>query len=322
MSVGKTSLSKYYAGRTQAPVGRHIEQSLRLAQRSVCAVAVDRGNDLGLSERRDGGGETHTHQSFRNHDSLELQHHRCHRKSSRISPRPKLTLLQSALVAGVISGAFSWYNIEQTHWTVKAVWYSGLVFAFASISATGLCSASLLRLQCHSQSTAQIRAVVGYQKSGSSPWKARPLQPWIWGSPGLLLKVSIVLFVVGLAIDLWNIALTAELPGLTADLKVNRLVLTISMRLLRKNRLPYSSPARHLWRWQYMSLRSLACSTERSAMLRRTRHRSMIQFHSACLHNERRISHSNPCMVSFIHVLDCGNSFSSPQKVCGSPTYK
>lgn len=103
---------------------------------------------------------------------------------------------------------------------MKAVWYSGLVFAFASISATGLCSASLLRLQCHSQSTAQIRAVVGYRKTRSSPWKARPLQPWIWGCPGLLLKVSIVLFVVGLGIDLWNLALAGKIVGMTADMKV------------------------------------------------------------------------------------------------------
>lgn len=103
------------------------------------------------------------------------------------------------------------------------MWYSGLIFAFASISATGMCSASLLRLQCHSESTAQIRAVVGYQKTRSSAWKARPLQPWIWGCPGLLLKVSIVLFVTGLAIDLWNIALATRLPELTEDLKVSAL---------------------------------------------------------------------------------------------------
>ena len=125
----------------------------------------------------------------------------------------------------MICGAFSWYNIEATHWTVKAIWYSGLVFAFASVSATGLCSASLLRLQCHSQSTAHIRAVVGYQKTKTSPWQARPLQPWIWGCPGLLLKVSILLFIVGLMIDLWSYALTSGMPGLTEDMKVGCTVL-------------------------------------------------------------------------------------------------
>ena len=100
--------------------------------------------------------------------------------------------MQSALVAGVISSAFSWYNIEQTHWVTRACWYSGLTFAFASISAAGLCSGSLLRLMCHSGKTTRVRSVVGYESHISQKWNPRILQPWIWGIPGMLLKLSML----------------------------------------------------------------------------------------------------------------------------------
>lgn len=127
---------------------------------------------------------------------------------------------QSALVAGVISGAFSWYNVEQTHWCTRATWYSGLIFALASISASGLCSGSLLRLKCHPDSTSRVRTVLGYPSRHSHEWTPRALQSWIWGVPGLLLKLSVLWFLVGLGLEIWLSARRARFDWESDDVKV------------------------------------------------------------------------------------------------------
>lgn len=130
--------------------------------------------------------------------------------------------LQSALTAGVISGAFSWYNIEQTHWATKACWYSGLIYAFASISAAGLCSGGLLRLMCHSDMTAKVRSVMGYKPAASQDWTPRRLQPWILGFPGMLLKLSLLWFLVGLILEIWLSARRMEFLWEADEVKVSR----------------------------------------------------------------------------------------------------
>ncbi|KAM0716770.1 hypothetical protein Q7P37_008215 [Cladosporium fusiforme] len=130
------------------------------------------------------------------------------------------TSVTSALLAAVISGAFSWYNVEQTHWCTKACWYSGLVFSLASISAAGLCSGSLLRLKCHSDSTSRVRTVVGYPSRSSHEWTPRMLQPWIWGLPGMLLKLSVLWFLVGLALEIWLAARRAHFNWDDDDVKI------------------------------------------------------------------------------------------------------
>lgn len=45
--------------------------------------------------------------------------------------------------------------------------------------------------------------VAGARGSGGDEWKPRMLQPWIWGTPGMLLKLSVLWFLVGLAVEVW-----------------------------------------------------------------------------------------------------------------------
>ncbi|KAF1353299.1 hypothetical protein BDV97DRAFT_281280, partial [Delphinella strobiligena] len=115
--------------------------------------------------------------------------------------------LTAGLVAGVISSAFSWSDVADAHWLTLAFWYTGLVFAFTSISAAGLCTNALLRLRWHEDIGERVRDVLGYPVdaglgSGGS-WRPRAFQPWVWGSPGAMLKVSLLAFLAGLGIDVW-----------------------------------------------------------------------------------------------------------------------
>lgn len=82
------------------------------------------------------------------------------------------------------------------------------MFAFTSISSAGLCTNALLRLKWHTDIGDRVRNVLGYTVSEGiggvgGKWRPRAFQPWIWGSPGALLKVSLLAFLVGLGIDVW-----------------------------------------------------------------------------------------------------------------------
>ena len=115
---------------------------------------------------------------------------------------------------------------REVSWAVRACWYSGLMFAIASTNAASRCSGSLLRLQCHWQSTVRIRAVLGRDaaiKGEAKPrWAPRPLQAWTWGTPVLLLQLSLLLFLVGLAVHFWHSARLVDLQRSSDELKVRR----------------------------------------------------------------------------------------------------
>jgi hypothetical protein len=122
----------------------------------------------------------------------------------------------------VISSAFSWYNTTTSPWSTKALWYSGLLFAMASITAAGVHSAGLHRLGVHPSWQTKLRETLGTPvRNNPTEWRPRALQPLMWQTPNFLLKLSIVCFIVGLVILIWD---TARLDGVrwgNNDAKVN-----------------------------------------------------------------------------------------------------
>lgn len=97
------------------------------------------------------------------------------------------------------------------------------MFALASISAAGLCSGSLLRLMCHADRATRVQVVMGYQTTPTSDeWSPRAILPWIWGTPGMLLKLSVLWFLVGLCLEIWLSAKRARFSWESDDVKVSR----------------------------------------------------------------------------------------------------
>jgi hypothetical protein len=136
-----------------------------------------------------------------------------------------LTYQKGVLVAGVISSAFSWYNITSSPWSTRAIWYCGLLFALAAITTAGVHSAGLHRLGCHPEWHAKLQQTLGVSVdapmfSGEGGWRPRMLQPVLWQTPGFLLKLSITCFLVGLLILIWDAAKRSGIGLMSDDMKV------------------------------------------------------------------------------------------------------
>ncbi|KFY18494.1 hypothetical protein V493_08562 [Pseudogymnoascus sp. VKM F-4281 (FW-2241)] len=106
--------------------------------------------------------------------------------------------LTSALISALFAAAFSWYNITLQPYTVRAVWYSGLLLSLAGISSAMQQSIALHRLSSNTNGLERVRNLLGYSEGGT--WKARHLQIFMWQSAVMLLNVAIFLFILGLFI--------------------------------------------------------------------------------------------------------------------------
>lgn len=135
------------------------------------------------------------------------------------------TTLQSSLIAGVISAAFSWPNTTSSPWTVRALWYSGLFLSLVSISIAAFLSMVLLRLSSYPDSCEVICRILGkpdsgYGKESVVRWKPRKQQLYIWQLPRMLLTGSIFEFAIGLILMIWDMALLAVFDRNTDEIKV------------------------------------------------------------------------------------------------------
>ncbi|KAI4136468.1 MAG: hypothetical protein L6R39_007768 [Caloplaca ligustica] len=130
------------------------------------------------------------------------------------------TGVTAALIAGVISGSFSWYNIENTSWPTRAVWFSGLVLAIASVASSAIHTAAFLRMRCDADVTLRFRQALGKEQKGPGPWKPHVLMPYVLGGPTLHLKLAVLMFLVGLFYDIWHSAVKAGLAWRSDDMKI------------------------------------------------------------------------------------------------------
>lgn len=90
---------------------------------------------------------------------------------------------------------------------------------------------------------------MGYQLNPGDDWIPRRLQPWILGFPGMLLKLSLLWFLVGLVIEIWLSAKRMQFRWDTDEVKASCLHRSeYSDNLLTQGRLL------HLWP-QPLSLR-------------------------------------------------------------------
>jgi hypothetical protein len=141
--------------------------------------------------------------------------------SFHLDPMIHRNLWQAALVTGVISSAFSWYIIEHTSWKTKGMWYSGLISALTSISTAGLHINALLRLSCMADWEQRLQITLGRPTDDlNGKWRPRTFQPWIWQTPGFMLKLSVILFIVGLAVLVWEQALATGKQWGSDEIKV------------------------------------------------------------------------------------------------------
>ncbi|KAL8770183.1 MAG: hypothetical protein Q9209_004025 [Squamulea sp. 1 TL-2023] len=135
------------------------------------------------------------------------------------------TGVTAALIAGVISSGFSWYNIEGTSWVTRAMWFSGLILAIASVASSAIHTAAFLRMTCDRNVTKRFKEALGYDTMGNDQtdeehWHPHTLTPYVLGGPTLHLKLSVLTFVIGLFYEIWRAAVAADLKWQSDDLKI------------------------------------------------------------------------------------------------------
>ncbi len=132
--------------------------------------------------------------------------------------------MQSALVSGVVATGFSWPNAAVASWTVKAIWYSSLVFALTSITVATQQAIALHRLSSHPKGPVMIRKLLSRDGQDTLGRQVEPQlwQLYIWQIPVSLLNGSVYFFVAGLAVLLWNAGRLVNLNWAKGDTKVPR----------------------------------------------------------------------------------------------------
>ncbi|KAL8926806.1 MAG: hypothetical protein Q9172_001622 [Xanthocarpia lactea] len=129
------------------------------------------------------------------------------------------TGVTAALIAGVISSGFDWYNIGNTSWVTRAMWFSGLVLAVASVASSAIHTAAFLRMKCERNINERFKQALGNNQTNDKHWHPHALTPYVLGGPTLHLKLAVLAFVIGLFFELWRAAVAAALSWKSDDLK-------------------------------------------------------------------------------------------------------
>ncbi|KAI1019275.1 hypothetical protein LB503_009140 [Fusarium chuoi] len=114
---------------------------------------------------------------------------------------------QGALLASCLSTTGSWPDVlpngRNKPWSVRTMWFSGLVFALFSVVIAGVQSMRLHRLSAHPDGLSLIRNSLGRKRQSDN--KSRPswLQVYAWEFSLAFLVLAIFCMVIGLTILLW-----------------------------------------------------------------------------------------------------------------------
>ncbi|CAA9962826.1 hypothetical protein PTMSG1_06194 [Pyrenophora teres f. maculata] len=77
---------------------------------------------------------------------------------------------QAALIASVVSGAFSWPMVDEAPWTAKASFYSTLFISLSAVAAGAQQSIALDRYGQHPEGIRQLQELLRGGSSGSVSW--------------------------------------------------------------------------------------------------------------------------------------------------------
>jgi len=123
---------------------------------------------------------------------------------------------KAALVAAVVSAAFSWPTTAESPWTTKAAFYASLVLALSAIASASQQSTALYRYGKHPTGLEKLRKDLARPMEGAISSK---LQTYTLRVPVMLLNISVILLLIGLIILIWNIA--ARAPAWDSDMKAS-----------------------------------------------------------------------------------------------------
>jgi hypothetical protein len=133
---------------------------------------------------------------------------------------------QGALIAAVVSSAFTWPAAADAPWTVLATFYGALILSLSAVSTGSQQSIALYRLGTSKKRLRQLQRLLETTRK-TNAHKGRRLQQYLWQVPIMLLNVSILVFLIGLLILIWHRA--AQSPSWDRDMKARSKQMHISM---------------------------------------------------------------------------------------------
>lgn len=137
----------------------------------------------------------------------------------------------SPLVAVCLVSTGSWPEISSKPWYIRAIWYSGIIFALFSVLTAAQQSLRIHRLSAHRDGLHLIRlCLVRDRKAldsedGQRKLVPKPFQVWSWQSSMMFLLMAVACLLVGMLVLVWS-AVVKETEKVTYDenLKVRRYV--------------------------------------------------------------------------------------------------
>ncbi|KAI7360680.1 hypothetical protein KC354_g8669 [Hortaea werneckii] len=116
-----------------------------------------------------------------------------------------------ALLAGCLTSTGSWptvlQNGQNSPWTVRTCWYTGIVFALFAVLTAAQQSIRLHRLSAHKDSLKNIRHYMGCKvrdSEGVSRIKPRRFQVYGWQASIMFLTLSVAALIIGMCILIWS----------------------------------------------------------------------------------------------------------------------
>lgn len=114
-----------------------------------------------------------------------------------------------ALLASCLSTTNSWPDVLDNGidrpWVVRALNFSGLLFALFAVGIAGLQSMRLHRLSSHKDGLKKIRAGLAREKTPEG-WRPHRFQVYAWETSQAFLVASVALMVAGIAVLVWKSA--------------------------------------------------------------------------------------------------------------------
>ncbi|KAF5025352.1 hypothetical protein F66182_2563 [Fusarium sp. NRRL 66182] len=112
-----------------------------------------------------------------------------------------------ALLASCLSSTSSWPDVlangRNKPWSVRTMWFSGLVFALFSVVIAGIQSMRLHRLSAHPDGLELIRNGLGRRRLSDDKACPSLLQVYAWDFSLAFLVLAVLCMVAGLTVLLW-----------------------------------------------------------------------------------------------------------------------
>ncbi|KAF3906066.1 hypothetical protein ABW21_db0207561 [Orbilia brochopaga] len=123
-----------------------------------------------------------------------------------------------ALIAAVVSSAFTWPATTQAPWTVLAAFYGALILSLVAVSTGSQQSIALYRLGESKRALYKLQELLSFTTDPAAMRAPTRMQRYLWQIPVMLLNVSVLVFLVGLVILIW--ARAAVMPSWDDDMKI------------------------------------------------------------------------------------------------------